>query len=154
MSDADIRHTVAALLLGMLLGAVLMFLWQGREIDRLSREVSHYIMEKEDLLRQIDQLTQRLQQPEQEPTVQVIRVDAMAPDDMSQIQAVQFVKQTLQWLVGRPLQVLTRWPEIPAQLVEGRSFSVNDEEYVVHVNTVVIGPTLYVKVTVQEANRS
>jgi hypothetical protein len=147
------RRSWAAFVLGLLLGSTLMFLYQGREIDRLSVEVSHYTMEKEDLLRQIDQLNQRLQAPDQEPTIQVIRVDAMAPDDVSQLQAVQFVKQTLQWLVGRPLQVLTRWPEIPGQLVEGRSFFVDRQEFVVHVETVVIGPTLYLKVTVKEANR-
>jgi hypothetical protein len=154
MKGAVHRRTLAVLLLGTLLGATLTFLYQGREVDRLSLEVSHCTMEKEDLLRQIDQLNQRLQQPEKEPSIQTIRVDALAPDDISQIQAVQFVKQTLEWLVGRPLQVLARWPEIPAQLVEGRSFYVDSEQFVIHVNTVVIGPTLYVKVTVQEANRS
>lgn len=152
MNGTEVRRTAAALMLGTLVGGVAMFVWQGREIDRLSREVSHYTMEKEDLLRQIDQLTTRLQQPDQDQTIQVVRVDALAPDDMSQLQAVQFVKQTLQWLMGKPLQVLTRFPEIPAQLVEGRTFTVDNEVYVIHVNTVVIGPTLYVKVTVQEAN--
>ena len=133
--------------LGLILGASLMTAYQGREIDNLNVKVTDLQQKNEYLQQKNTQLSSALLQGHVTPTIQGFRVAAKAPDALSELETVQFVKQQLAFLVGRPLTVLQEHPDLPYRLLDGRTFEVSQKQYTVRLQSVVVDEILYLRVT-------
>lgn len=129
-----------------------MLSYQGREVDRLYVKLSQLTIKYEDLQQENVQLSAKLHQTDPEPVIQGFQVDAKAPDSITQLQSVQFVKQQLAFLVGRKLQILVDHPDLPYRLLDGRDFMVGNEQYTVRLLTVVVDETPYLRISVSPKN--
>ncbi|MCL6599099.1 MAG: hypothetical protein K6T81_10205 [Alicyclobacillus macrosporangiidus] len=142
------RRLTAAVVAGALLGASLMLVYQGREINQLRVQYNSCTTEKETLEDQVRLLSAKLQHPNPEPVIESIQVDAKAPDGLTQLEVVDFVKKQLAFLVDRPLSTLDHNPDLPYRLLDGRTVAIDQQEFTIRVNTVVVAKKLFVAVTV------
>lgn len=134
--------------LGVILGAALMTVYQGREMDHMNQEFIDLQQKYEYLQQKNTQLQTRLQQTHpSSPSIQGFRVQAKAPDALSELEGIQFVKQQLSFLIGRPLLILQEHPDLPFRLLDGRTFSVGQEKYTVRLTTVVVDQIPYLRIT-------
>lgn len=145
------RRAIAIAVVGMLFGASAMLVYQGRELNNFHINLKQATDEITDLQYENQLLTLRLQQPNHDPVVESIQVAVDAPDQLTQIEVVQVVKQDLAFLKGRPLTSVIDNPDLPYQLLNGRTIKVEQQSLTLHVNTVTVSPKLYVKVTVTPA---
>ncbi|MBX5437431.1 MAG: hypothetical protein IRZ33_09475 [Alicyclobacillaceae bacterium] len=140
--------TLAHLLLGAVAGAIGMTVWQGRELNRLSLQLSSLRMQYEELEEENVQLSAQLQAPSPVLVLKTVHIAADAPDAMSQLEVVRFARQQLGFLVGRPIRVLVEHPELPAHLLNGQLVEAGGQSLVLRVTTTVIaGETLSLRVT-------
>ncbi|MCL6515735.1 hypothetical protein [Alicyclobacillus sp.] len=142
------RRLLAALACGVLLGASVMLVYQGREITQLRLQYNSCTTEKEALDDQVRLLSAKLQHPNPQPVIESIQVDARAPDGLTQLEVVDFVKKQLAFLVDRPLSTLDHNPDLPYRLLDGRTVTIDQQEFTIRVNTVVVAKKLFVAVTV------
>jgi len=124
-----------------------MTVYQGREIDHLNQEFTDLQQKYEYLQQKNTQLQTRLQQAHPSPSIQGFRVQAKAPDALSELESIQFVKQQLSFLIGRPLLILQEHPDLPFRLLDGRTFSVGQEKYTVRLTSVVVDQIPYLRIT-------
>ena len=142
------RQAAGFLSLGILVGGAAMNVIHGRQFETLNMQIQSLKMHYDEVERENTQLSAQLHQPNPEPLVQSIQVDAKAPDGPAQLQVIQFVQQQLQFLEGRHIQILIDSPELPTHLLEGRTVLVDNQELTIHVtSTMIVGETLYVHVS-------
>ncbi|MCL6452208.1 MAG: hypothetical protein K6T78_01130 [Alicyclobacillus sp.] len=141
------KSFVAAVVVGMLFGASATLAYQGKAYDRLYMENQRLVAQNSELELRNQQLTNRLERPNKEPVVESIRVDANAPDGLSEVETIQFVRNELAFLVGKPLSTLQLHPELPSRIIDGRTITVDQQQFTLHVTTVVVVSTLYIAVT-------
>jgi ABC-type oligopeptide transport system substrate-binding subunit len=151
------RKMIAASVLGILLGASAMLAYQGRLLDNLYLQISKSTNANQDLQQQNEQLMRKLAQPNSEPAIESIRVSSESEGDLSEFertQIEQFVKKQLEFLIGTPLTTLERSPDLPSRLVDGRTVSVDQQQFTVHVKTVVVQEKLYVNIGISPSKNS
>ncbi|QSO49113.1 hypothetical protein [Alicyclobacillus mengziensis] len=140
------KSIVAATLVGALFGASCTLAYQGKAYDQLYITLQKVSNEKADLNQQVEQLNKRLNSPMHIPVVESIRVNADAPDGLSEIEVIQFIKHELGFLVGEPLDTLQRRPDLISRLIDGRTLTVDQQQLTIHVQTVVVVSQLYISV--------
>ncbi|QSO54344.1 hypothetical protein JZ785_11575 [Alicyclobacillus curvatus] len=140
------KSIVAAVLVGALFGASCTLAYQGKAYDELYITLQKVSNEKADLVQQVEQLNKRLSSPMHIPVVESIRVNADAPDGLSEIEVIQFIKHELAFLVGEPLDTLQRRPDLISRLIDGRTLTVDQQQLTIHVQTVVVVSQLYISV--------
>jgi hypothetical protein len=143
-----IHRMLACFALGGLLGGIVVFLWLGKDLDRLYLEVSHLTMQNNELLQENFQLSGQLKEPRARPRVRNVLVDVRgAPDALVEIRAIKFVKQRLSHLLGDDLDALMNDPGQILVLLEGpTTMSVDKKEYQFRVLTTIVSETIYVRV--------
>lgn len=122
----------------------------GRETDRLNQQMSELRQNYDYVQQKNAQLQSQLKQTHPIPNIQGFRVQAKAPDALSELEAIQFVKSQLAFLIGRPLLILQEHPDLPYRLLDGRTFSVGQEKYVIRLSSVVIDQIPYLRVTASQ----
>lgn len=124
--------------------------YQGRETDHLNQQISE-LQQNYDYVKQKNaQLLSKLQQAHPSPSIEGFRVQAKAPDALSELEAIQFVKAQLAFLIGRPLLILQEHPDLPFRLLDGRTFSVGQEKYTIRLVSVVVDQIPYLRVTASQ----
>ncbi|KPV43617.1 hypothetical protein [Alicyclobacillus ferrooxydans] len=141
------KSVVAGFLIGALFGASCTLAYQGKAYDNQYLQLQKVTNENSDLQQQVEQLNKRLNSPTNVPVVESIRVNADAPDGLSEIEVIQVVKQELAFLIGEPLVTLQRRPELISHLIDGKTITVDQQQLTIHVNTVVVVSQLYVSVS-------
>jgi hypothetical protein len=142
------KQEFAQMALGAILGAAVMLAWQGRELNRMNLGLSTLRLQYDELEQENIQLDAQLHEPSPETVLQVIRVTAQAPDAISELRVVQFVKEELAFLVGKPMQTFLDHAALPAHLLDRRTLVVNDQSYTLRVTTtVVVRDTLVLQIT-------
>ena len=141
------KSVVAGFLIGALFGASCTLAYQGKAYDNQYLQLQKVTNENSDLQQQVEQLNKRLSSPTNVPVVESIRVNADAPDGLSEIEVIQVVKQELAFLIGEPLVTLQRRPELISHLIDGKNITVDQQQLTIHVNTVVVVSQLYVSVS-------
>ncbi|QQE80331.1 hypothetical protein [Alicyclobacillus sp. SO9] len=144
-------RSFALMLLGIVIGSSLMLSAMGRQLQnsyeqqkKLSDKVSELEQEK-------TALEDRLHKPNQQPMIERIHVDVLGSEGgVTEIRTIDFVKQQLAWLINKPLSLLVTMPDLPVKMVDGRTFHIEQKEMIVHVKTVTVGETLYLRVTSTE----
>ena len=140
------KSVVAGFLIGALFGASCTLAYQGKAYDKLYLDLQKATNENSDLTQRLDQLNKRLNSPTNVPVVESIRVNADAPDGLSEIEVIQVVKQELAFLIGEPLETLQRRPELISHLIDGKTITVDKQQLTIHVDTVVVVSQLYISV--------
>jgi hypothetical protein len=149
------KAAFAATIFGFILGTSAMFLVQGKVIDQLRHENSRMAQENLDLTSENQLLAAKLNQSVPKEVIDKIVVDVeQPPPGLSPLDVTRFVKNQLEFLVGSELSVLRRQPDLPRRLVEGRTIVVDQIEYVIHVNYVVVMEQLHISVTPAPKNHS
>lgn len=148
------RSLFAALLVGALFGASCTLVYQGKAYDQLYLNLQKTTNDKNDLAGQVEQLNKRLTSASNIPVVESIRVNADAPDGLSEIEVIQFVKHELAFFIGEPLDTLQRRPDLISRLIDDRSITVDQQHLTIHVQTVVIVSQLYISVTATSGKSS
>lgn len=146
------HRTIATGVISALLGASFMLAYQGKDLNDLYIQSKKWHDEIDDLQNENLLLSLKLQQPNHQSIIESIRVDVIAPDQLTQIEVVQIVKEKLAFLKNRPLSSLVENPDIPYELLEGLPISIDKQSLILHVDTVVITPKLYLKVTATPAD--
>ncbi len=150
----NVRQAAGFLSFGILIGGAAMNIIHGHQFENLNLQISSLKMHYDEVERENAQLSAQLHEPNPEPLVQRIQVDAKAPDGPAQLQVIQFVQQQLQFLEGRRIQILIDSPELPTHLLEGRTVLVDNQELTIHVtSTMIVGETLYVHVSATSRSR-
>jgi len=144
------KSFVAAIVVGALFGASATLAYQGKAYDLLYIENQHLAEQIDELQLRNQQLTTHLDRPPKKPVVESIHVTANAPDGLSEIEAVQYVKDALSVLAGKPLETLQDAPDLPSLLIDGRTITVDHQQFTLHVDTVVVAANLYIAVTVSK----
>lgn len=148
------KAVVAAMCIGTLFGASATLVYQGKQYDNLYMKYQQQIQDNRDLQQQNDQLQGRISRSNKTPIIESIKVQADAPDGLSEIEAVQLVKQDLAFLVGKPLDSLQKYPELPYKLLDGKTLTIDNQQYTIHVQSVVIGTVVFVSVKVTTGKSS
>jgi hypothetical protein len=141
------KSLFASMLVGALFGASCTLAYQGKAYDKQYLELQKATNENGDLKVQVEQLNKRLNNRSNTPVVESIRVNADAPDGLSEIEVIQFIKHELAFLVGEPLDTLQRRPDLISRLLDGRNLTVDQQQLTLHVQTVVVVSQLYISVT-------
>ncbi|MCL6636372.1 MAG: hypothetical protein K6T26_00370 [Alicyclobacillus sp.] len=141
------RRLWAAGCAGALAGAVLMLLYQGRELDQLRILYRSCATEKAALADQVRLLSEKLQQRDPQPVVESLQVEVRAPDALAQLQVSEFVQRQLAFLINRPLAALELTPDLPYRLLDGRTVEVDQQPYTLRVRTVVVARRLFLALT-------
>ncbi|MDQ0190879.1 hypothetical protein JI721_02655 [Alicyclobacillus cycloheptanicus] len=148
LQSMKLRQSFAWMVVGVLIGSSGMNLVHGRQFENLNLEIQSLRLHLEEADHENARLSAQLHQPSTEPLLQNIDVQAKAPDGLSQLQVVQFVQQQLQFLEGRRIEILIEQPELPTNLLEGRTLTVDNTTLTIHVTqTVLVGETLHLHVT-------
>lgn len=140
-------RTWLQLILGIVLGAAFMTAYQGRETDHLNQQISELQQNYDYLKQKNSQLLAKLEQAHPSPSIEGFRVQAKTPDALSELEAINFVKSQLAFLIGRPLWILQEHPDLPFRLLDGRTFSVGQEKYTIRLVSVVVDQIPYLRVT-------
>lgn len=148
------KSFVAACVISALFGASATLAYQGKAYDLLYLDNQKLQDENKELAAHNEQLTKRLNHQMTEPVIESIHVEADAPDGLSEIEAIQLVKQDLAFLIGKPLDTLQRVPDLPYRLLNNHPITVDGQQYQMTVKTVVVGSVLYVAVSVSENKQS
>lgn len=136
--------------MGALFGASATLAYQGKAYDKLYMDNQRLANQISELELRNEQLTNHLDRPAKKPVIESIRVTANAPDGLSEIEAIQYVKNALSVLAGKPLETLQQTPDLPSLLIDGRTITVDHQQLVLHVDTVVVVSNLYIAVTVSK----
>lgn len=130
-----------------MIGACLMFVLTGRQLEKSQVDLTHRDQQIDEQNSEILRLKDRVQSPAKQPLVDRIRVDVIdSPSNVVDLQAQEFVKEQLSWIVNKPLDIFIENPQIPTTQVDGRTFSVDQKQYTIRVLSVTIGETLYLRV--------
>lgn len=148
------KSMVASVLIGALFGASCTLAYQGKAYDELYLTLQKTSNEKSDLQVQVEQLNKRLTSQSNVPVVESIRVNADAPDGLSEIEVIQFVKHELAFLIGEPLTTLQNHPDLISRLIDGRNITVDQHQLSIHVDTVVVVSQLYISITANSGKSS
>ena|GEM_PF-6470387 len=146
---------IALILLGGIMGCAVMLIIMGNQLQTSYEDRKKLSDEVTELQQEKTSLENRLQQPNQQPVIEKIHVDVLGSDGgVTEIQTIDFVKAQLAWLINKPLSLLVTMPDLPVKMVDGRTFRIDQKELMVHVETVTVSETLYLRVTVSSVNDS
>jgi hypothetical protein len=147
-----VRDT-ALILLGIIIGSSLMLVVMGNQLQDSYEQHKQLSDQVTDLQQEKTSLEDRLHKPNQQPVIERIHVDVLGSEGgVTEIRTIDFVKQQLAWLLNKPLSLLVTMPDLPAKTVDGRTFYIEQKEMIVHVKTVTIGETLYLRVTTSDVS--
>lgn len=141
---------VMPLLLGVLLGATLMTLHTGRQIEHLMYTVRRLNEELAEVNRELESVRENLSD-EKRGVIGAIRVEVVLPDELTgfeersaQLEIEKTVKQWLEPLYGQDTAAVN-FMVVP-QIINGRDVSVDGEDYRLQTRLVFIGEEVVVYV--------
>ncbi len=148
------KKLTAFFLIGVIIGGVVTSTWQAREMEHLYLQVRKLKLHNDDLVEENTHLSMEMQQPKNTALLRGIQVDCTTPgNDWAVIlSAADRAKEELSFLVGKELEVLIRNPDLPARVLDGQTFSVENKRYRLKVVLIVISETLYVRLQVNPMN--
>lgn len=130
-----------------------MLIYQGQEFDNLYKEVSRLKLVTSDLQQENAQLSIQLHQPHL-TTVQNIDVECTVPtgDHSLSLACSRYVKEQMSFLIGRDVSILINHPDIPSRILDGQICTVDKHKLRLHVQLLVLGTSVYIKIKATSAN--
>ncbi|MFX4301810.1 hypothetical protein ACOJUR_05950 [Alicyclobacillus tolerans] len=141
-----VRERLAWFCLGLLMGALTLFVMQSREINDLYLKAAKSNIIISELKEENARMYVQLHNPSQ-TLIQSIRVECSVPGNNEAVAMIgsRYAKEQLTFLIGRELDILMRSPTIPERILNGQTFMALGRKYQIRVTMVVLGEVIYVQ---------
>jgi sugar diacid utilization regulator len=148
------RKYMAIFIIGAIIGAVITSTWQAKDMENLFLQVRKLTLHNDELAEENARLSMETSQPQKVALIKSVQVDCInrGNDWAVTLAATDSVKEELSFLVGKDLDVLIHNPDLPARILNGQSFSVDNKRYHIKVALVVISETVYVQIQASSLN--
>lgn len=152
-----LRRTLSLLLLGMVAGASITMLAEGKVLDRLYLKHESLTIKYNDLVQELNHVEQELflvtaQKNSANPTLKSIKITIDNGDPRTQLEASKFIKASLNFLIGTQVRIFADAPSVITEVIDRKTFIVNGQRYALDLRTaVMLGDTLYITVQTKPA---
>jgi hypothetical protein len=137
---------IASFAVGAFVGAAALLALRGHDLDLVYLQMAKLRVENNQLQEEVDSLKNDLanRQKQSVRKVRKIEVTAEAPDEFTKLSIAKYVKERTRPLLEKELGYLDGNPQLITGLVDGRICTVQNQPYLIDVESVIIGETLYV----------
>lgn len=137
---------IASFIVGAVVGAAVLLLLRGHDLDQLYLRMAQLRVENSQLQEEVDSLKNDLadRQKQSVRKVRKIEVTAEASDEFTKLSIAKYVKERTRPLLEKELAYLDGNPQLITGLVDGRICTVQNQPYLIHVESVIIGETLFI----------
>lgn len=148
-------QNLAFVVLGMVAGAAVTMLAEGKALDRLYLQQVSHTMNYDDLVQELNHIQQELylltaQKNVTNPTLKSIKITIMNGDPMTRLEVSKFIKAHLNFLLGTQVRVFADAPTVITEVVDRQTLTVNGQRVALDLHTVVImNDTLYITVHIR-----
>lgn len=138
------RERIGSFLAGAVVGAAVLVAVEGHDLDLLYLQMGKLRAENHQLQEEIDSLKKDLlaKQRQSARKVRKIEVEVKAPDEFTKLEIDKFVKDRTRALLDKELSYLDSAPQLVKGLIDGRTLTIENQPYLLRVESVAIGETL------------
>ncbi|WP_096181956.1 hypothetical protein [Effusibacillus lacus] len=135
---------LGAFMVGVLVGAAALLAVKGHDLDLLYLQIRKLRTENAQLQEEITSLKKDFldKQKQSIRKVRRIEVDVKAPDEFTKLAIARHLKSRMHPLINKELGYLESDPQLVTQLIEGRTYTYENQVYQLKVEAVFIGETL------------